>query len=764
MKQNKSWGNHSRRYHFFFSYIALIALILIFITVFVFSGIFRSLENKITEIYNGSLAQIVNNIDNSFKENDLMALNISSNAKYTAYALQNQGYQTYTAVNSLKEALSMNLFVKDIGIYYKDSSHVYSASGSYRADRFAQSRLPGLPDLSRENLLGDTISKASRYLSNMPSGRSAGGEGYITQITGIPYRQGEPGGYVFFFISELTLMREIESTYNNTDGYFLILDAAGDILFERGLGKTAGMGYADKTLALGDTIGGNVTRIDIDGVNHILLGKTSEYNGFRYVAGIAEDQFFGEIERTRNLFLLFEVLVICVSLVFAVYLSQRNFTPIKNLSDHLKKLYQEDAVESLKDEYRYLDQTFHSLVKRNHTLDRRVHSGSERLKANYLRELLFGLTGGKNDPDDRAVDFQETGFSVLLLTLPAAGGPVPPSYVYGIRNILEEVAAEYGRGYSVEVIEGKRIALIVNAAKQEGLSGGMKALAVRCRRLFLEHLDLDCQAAIGNIHDSPDGISASYYEAQQMAFYGDMAGGDRVVQFHEHFGGAGRQYHYPHKAELDLLAAISNGEREQAAACLHGILTDVIQKNHKKEMVQISVFTLLNAILKASGYQFALDEVIQEETGKIDYSRLFDLRQLEQSFQTIIDRIVVLTEAAQENRDTARMDELLGYVNGHFTDPELSLDKIAADFSLTPSYITGIFKTAQGQTLMNYIGSLRIAYAKKLLAGTDLPQKEIVRNVGFTDQNNFIRRFKAAEGITPSAYRRISRNQDEIQS
>lgn len=58
-----------------------------------------------------------------------------------------------------------------------------------------------------------------------------------------------------------------------------------------------------------------------------------------------------------------------------------------------------------------------------------------------------------------------------------------------------------------------------------------------------------------------------------------------------------------------------------------------------------------------------------------------------------------------------------------------------------------------GSPLMQYVDGIRMTKAKQLLLGTDLKIKDIVEQVGLTDPNNFFRKFKKREGVTPLEYR-----------
>ena len=56
-------------------------------------------------------------------------------------------------------------------------------------------------------------------------------------------------------------------------------------------------------------------------------------------------------------------------------------------------------------------------------------------------------------------------------------------------------------------------------------------------------------------------------------------------------------------------------------------------------------------------------------------------------------------------------------------------------------------------TPMAYLWSYRLRVAKKHLAFTSLPVKDIALRCGFKTVQHFCRKFEATNGLTPTAYR-----------
>lgn len=88
-------------------------------------------------------------------------------------------------------------------------------------------------------------------------------------------------------------------------------------------------------------------------------------------------------------------------------------------------------------------------------------------------------------------------------------------------------------------------------------------------------------------------------------------------------------------------------------------------------------------------------------------------------------------------------------------DKELSLEKIAREFSYSKFYIARAFKGNTGTTLYKYIQGRRLDEAARKLAETDQPIVEIAFEAGYSSQQAFTQAFRCAYTCTPQEYRRI---------
>ncbi|MBD2844162.1 helix-turn-helix transcriptional regulator [Paenibacillus sp. IB182496] len=144
----------------------------------------------------------------------------------------------------------------------------------------------------------------------------------------------------------------------------------------------------------------------------------------------------------------------------------------------------------------------------------------------------------------------------------------------------------------------------------------------------------------------------------------------------------------------------------------------------------------------------------------LDYG--FDILEIE-NFQTVDDLIELIEQVFQKISDFLNshkkqqsdqlIEEILQYINENGLKYEFQISSLADRFSMSVQYLRSIFKTHTGQTLSEYVNSLKIEKAKELLLTTNDSLAVIVQKIGKIDVTNFSRGFKKETGLTPGAYR-----------
>ncbi len=117
-------------------------------------------------------------------------------------------------------------------------------------------------------------------------------------------------------------------------------------------------------------------------------------------------------------------------------------------------------------------------------------------------------------------------------------------------------------------------------------------------------------------------------------------------------------------------------------------------------------------------------------------------------------------EGARAERAACRQ-QILQYIDSHYRDSELSLQKLKDEFQVSFAMINRTVQEGQGMSFAEYVAGKRLQYARRLLRTTDKPVTELAVLAGYTASGTFIRNFKKYTGLTPGEYRRQHRGEGD---
>lgn len=121
-----------------------------------------------------------------------------------------------------------------------------------------------------------------------------------------------------------------------------------------------------------------------------------------------------------------------------------------------------------------------------------------------------------------------------------------------------------------------------------------------------------------------------------------------------------------------------------------------------------------------------------------------------------VGRFVTAAEAEPDKTRIVNktVEEIQTYVNTHYRE-DLSLTSIAGHFYMSPFYVSRLFKRTTNLSLVEYINSVRVMAAKKLLETTALRIPHVAEEAGFSTPAHFSRVFKESTGLSPQQYRKF---------
>lgn len=99
------------------------------------------------------------------------------------------------------------------------------------------------------------------------------------------------------------------------------------------------------------------------------------------------------------------------------------------------------------------------------------------------------------------------------------------------------------------------------------------------------------------------------------------------------------------------------------------------------------------------------------------------------------------------------LQDIIQYINTHYTE-HLMLKDIASHYNISCEYLSRLFKKKLGLTYKEYLYSIRLTHACRLLAYTEKSILDISMEAGFPDMRAFSQQFNRVYHTTPKEYRR----------
>jgi two-component system response regulator YesN len=199
----------------------------------------------------------------------------------------------------------------------------------------------------------------------------------------------------------------------------------------------------------------------------------------------------------------------------------------------------------------------------------------------------------------------------------------------------------------------------------------------------------------------------------------------------------------------ELLLGRDRGEVRETVA---NWLATAGQERYPPEMVKDWILKLLlDAKLK-------LQSILQFRSAQwidVNHSELHEIDSYEELKEWLIGHCISAIAAADQSvRQSSRTEVSAAcqFVSLHL-DRKISLEEVAEQLFMNPSYFSRLFKKETGETFIEYVTRMKMHRAKELLVQTDEPVGKICGTLGYDNQSYFIKLFKSFSGVTPVEYR-----------
>lgn len=185
--------------------------------------------------------------------------------------------------------------------------------------------------------------------------------------------------------------------------------------------------------------------------------------------------------------------------------------------------------------------------------------------------------------------------------------------------------------------------------------------------------------------------------------------------------------------------------QEQTCIALIRSIDKGPQRHHASELFYTVRFILRSA---AAEMDIPLPEAVELEY-KMSMLPRENLERLERLAGVLFGRI----RQREQSRRSSERGRVLAWLDENFADCNLTTAMVAEQFQMSEKSVYNIVKQVTGQSVQEYILTLRMQQVSHLLRSTQDGILEIAQRCGYPSASTFYRVFKKYYGVTPLQYR-----------
>jgi two-component system response regulator YesN len=395
------------------------------------------------------------------------------------------------------------------------------------------------------------------------------------------------------------------------------------------------------------------------------------------------------------------------------------------------------------------------------SLERQVQRGAARLREKLIDDCLAGRVEARSLEalnEAYLCRFEPghfTGVSVRLDFPQELGedSPVASKSRDAIAECMRDFASEYV--FALSARDSGFYGVVNTRPEQTG------QLVRRIKRLFEKltmaldfYANIPITIGIGTIVSDPAEIADSVRAAAVSVRIKCILGAHRIY-YSEDYDRENLGVRLS-GAQIEALRSLLDENRpERVAEWLESVYRkpESYYQDHPIEALALTDSTLssLAVLCRMQSISVAGEEL---EFGRIGIERCASLPEIVERVGALIRRIMERDRNQRIQRGSFAVERAKAFIAEHLVE-SFRLEDVAESVTLSPAYLSSLFKKETGENLSDYVQRLRLERAKALLKSTNLTIQEIAAGVGYADAKHFSKLFSRMTGARPQDYRKM---------
>lgn len=749
-----------------FSYLIVLLIPILCISIFLNTEMIDILRDEVIDSTTSALVQMNDVIDEYFTTFNNISSYIGTN-KDIVHLISSDNidevpvYPYVTrAIGELEKYRSANPIISDIFIFFKDRNTVLSSRAKYDFSYFPY-RIYILDDANvefkgvLEGIDGETLMPITGVKT--PNRRMD----IISYFRAFPIDSPIPNSVLMINIDQRAIEDLMRNTLAQYNGSAYILDENSNVITSVNTGSSNNLEIQD---VLPNLNGEDLVSSQIIG-GEIVVSVRSNKTGWRYVNIIPSDKILKEVTYVKLKAIAILLLSFMLGFSIVYFFSKINYSHIRQLAD-LIQVHGSSApngpVDKGDNELEFINDSIMYYIDNNKALEERVHSQMPVIENSFFRKLLRGQIVSKQDVEDMLkflnIECTNGYYSVLIVHLDnnidlglAHPQPIREMAKLAICDIVDRTIDDRYWRFIIEEDYGQLDIILGLSGESHKAKVELIKIAEDIRDVISKELNIIATIGVGGIYDELLILRRSYMQALKALEYKMVMGYGSIIPYDNICNRNIRKHCYSFEQENELLSYLRMGDYLNVQYMLDEIVSTMKNEPISLETIKCIYFDIINTAIKVAD-ELDVDHNILNNVLP-DLSEGTTLDEVYVCVCNFYREVCDIVNDAKNSSNIELRDSIVEYINENYSDPMLSVDSIADEFSKSSSYVSRFFKEQMGYSLTEYIHRVRLDRAKQLLADTDDTIAQIGEIVGYNSPHNFSRVFKRYEQVTPTQYR-----------
>lgn len=210
------------------------------------------------------------------------------------------------------------------------------------------------------------------------------------------------------------------------------------------------------------------------------------------------------------------------------------------------------------------------------------------------------------------------------------------------------------------------------------------------------------------------------------------------------------------KTRTMLEKFLNNGAEDEIDEFVDVYINELPEENLKSVLMR--QYIIMDAYIVMMSFCEKIEGIegemqAQSEELKNSMKTIQTLEEIKNYIRMLLKKIIGVRDTISGRRYSDIIEIAKDQIRKTYMSDEISLNTIAAEVGMSPSYFSSIFSKEMGKTFVEYLTEIRMDRAKELLMCSSMKTSEIGYEVGYKDPHYFSYIFKKTQNCTPKEFR-----------